>query len=152
MNVLPSRGEITRVTWLKLGMKDRVTPVTIASAWPFRTMQAQKTLRSRLTMRWQSRRKRALALQLVIEEIDIVLVMVRHLGVGDRQVLGTFKAEPLNGLANPMLAPDQDRIAIAGIAEGQRGADHLLLLALGKDNPLAVGADALENHLQCRGL
>ena len=35
--------------------KLRVTPVTMASASPSATMQAAKTLRSWLTMRWQSR-------------------------------------------------------------------------------------------------
>ena len=37
---------------------ERVRPVTIASASPVATMQAANTLRSWLTMRWQSRRSR----------------------------------------------------------------------------------------------
>ena len=94
--------------------------------------------------------KRALALQLLVEEVDILLVMVRDLGIGHRNVLGAFQPQLLDRLADAVLAADENRLAIACVAERHRRADDFLFLALGKDHAFAVGADAVENHLQGR--
>ena len=95
--------------------------------------------------------KRAAALQFLVEEVDVVLVVVRHLGVRDRDVLGALQTQLFDGLADPVLAADENRVAIAGIAEGKRRPDHLFLLALGEDDTFPVGADPVEDHLQGRG-
>ena len=51
----PARGAMTCEMSSRHTAAERVRPVTIASASPVATMQAANTLRSWLTMRWQSR-------------------------------------------------------------------------------------------------
>ena len=92
-----------------------------------------------------------LALQPVIQEIDIGFVMIGNLGVCDWQILCPFKAKAFNRLANAVFPPDKDRIAIAGIAERQRGANDFFFLAFGKDNAFFLRADPVKDALQRRG-
>ena len=51
-------------------------------------------------------------------------------------------------LAHPRLAADQERGAEALVHEACRGADHLLLFALGKDDALRLPAQPFEHPLQ----
>ena len=53
--------------------------------------------------------------------------------------LASADAERLHGLAHLLLAADQDRRAVAVVAEHHGGADGALLLALGEDDALRVG-------------
>ncbi len=51
-------------------------------------------------------------------------------------------------LVDPLLAPDQNGVAEPLVDEGHRGADDLLLLALGEDDALGIAPDALEDAVQ----
>ena len=54
-------------------------------------------------------------------------------------------------LVNAVLASDEDGRAETLVDEGDRGADHLLLLALGEDHALRELAHALEDAVERAG-
>ena len=54
-------------------------------------------------------------------------------------------------LVDAVLAPDEDGLAETLVDEGQGGADHLLLLALGEDHALRELAHALEDAVERAG-
>ena len=110
----------------------------MASASPVATMQAAKTLRSWLTRRWQSRSRKPSRCTLGVEEFGVATVGIRQAGVVDLDALGQRDAERGGDGVDALLAPDQHGRAVARVAEGDGGADDLLLLALGEDHALGV--------------
>ena len=66
----------------------------------------------------------------------------------DLDALADVDAGAVGGGAHRLLAADQDRRAELVVDEAHRGADRLLLLALGEDDALRRAADALEDALQ----
>ena len=56
------------------------------------------------------------ALEAVVEEVGIDLVAFRQPSIMDLQVPGPGQAEPDDGLPDRLLAPDQDRRAVADVA------------------------------------
>src|SRR3546814_6329528 len=89
-------------------------------------------------------------LQPAVQEVGIALVVGAEPRVVDLRRLRLAEAERVHRPAHPLLAADQHRRAEARVAEGERRADHALLLALGEDDAARVGAHALQDELQAR--
>ncbi len=66
----------------------------------------------------------------------------------DLDPLDIAEPERFEGGEHPLLAPDQDRRAIARVAEGDRGADHLLLFPFGEDDAGRIGAHPFHDRIE----
>src|SRR3977135_3811051 len=110
----PGLGSMQRRMSSSATEKLRVTPVTMASASPSATMQAAKWLRSWLTRRWTSRCRKPWRCSRSYRK----------------------EGDDARAFAHAVLAADQQCCAEALVDEVRGGADHLLFLALGKDDAL----------------
>ena len=90
----------------------------------------------------------AAALQAAIQEVDILRVGSGQPCIVDLDALDDAEAEARHRRFHPVLAADQHRPAIAGIAVGDGGAHHLLLLALGEHHAARVGTHALHDRVE----
>ena len=68
----------------------------------------------------------------------------------DLEALGIVDAERAQPVVD-VVAADQHRDAVAAVAEGDRGAQHDILLALGEQHPLGIGARRLVGEGEHRG-
>ena len=89
-----------------------------------------------------------IALQPLVDEVGVGRVLGRQPRIVDLHARLVLDAERLHGLAHLLLAADQDRRAVAVVAEHHGGADRALFLALGEDDALRVGLHLLEQALQ----
>ena len=90
----------------------------------------------------------AVALQPLVDEVGVGRVLGRQTGIVDFQARRVLDAERFHALEHLLLAADQDRRAVAVVAEHHGGADRALLLALGEDDALRIGLHLLEQALQ----
>src|SRR3546814_8371693 len=81
----------------------------------------------------------ALPLEPLVEEVDVALVVGAEPRVVDLQVVGADQARGLDRLPDALFPADQDGRAVAGVAEGDGGADRPLLLALGRSDERRAG-------------
>ena len=110
-------------------------------------MQAAKTLRCWLDHALAVAHQRALALQTLVQEFDVILGFLAAPGTVNFGAVVGGQAEFLEGGGDARLAPDQRRRTVAGGAEGEGGADALLFLALGENDAHRVGTHLGEDHL-----
>ena len=80
----------------------------------------------------------AAPLQPGIEMLDHRGDMRADRRIVDLEAVGMLDAEFLQLVAHRLVAPDQQRLAIAAVAELDRGAQHHLVLGLGEDHPLGI--------------
>ena len=90
----------------------------------------------------------ALALEAGVEEFGVFGVAAGEAGVVDFDAVGVAEAEGGHGGAHAVFAADQHGGAVAGVAEGDGGADDLFLLALGEDHAAGVGADGFADAIE----
>ena len=93
----------------------------------------------------------------VAAPLQAIVEIVRHLGgarmvaaVVDLEALRILDAERLQPVVD-VVAADQHRNAVAAVAEGDRGAQHDILLALGEEDAARIGARRFISERQHRG-
>ena len=77
------------------------------------------------------------ALQARVEQLGVFRVGAGQPGVMDLDPVDDAQAQAGHGRLHPVLAADQHRAAIAGVAERDRGAHGFFFLALGEHHALA---------------
>ena len=123
-------------------------PVTMPSASPMRHHAGAEHVAALVDHALHVAAQVAVALQALVDQVGVGRVARREPRIVDLDAVGGGDADRLHGFAHLLLAADQDRRAVAVVAEHHGGADGALLLALGEDDALRVGLDLLEQALQ----
>src|SRR5262249_22572630 len=93
--------------------------------------------------------EKALALEPLVEKSGIGRVALRQPRIDDFDVAAEFDAQGMRAVAHAVLAADEQGRPESLVAEGRRGADHLLFFPLREDHALRPSpqplVDALEN-------
>ena len=87
----------------------------------------------------------AVALQSLVQEIDVGGVSVRQPCVDDLDAFGNFDAGLFRGLPHAVLAADEQRRAEPLMHKARRRADHLFLFAFCENDALGVTAQPVEH-------
>ena len=123
-------------------------PVTIASASPVAHHAGAEHVAVLVHQALAVTQQETLALAFGVEELGIAAVESDRRALWISMPSGSGMPSAAATALMRSSRPDQHRRAVARIAEGDGGADHLLLLALGKHHALGVLADGFGNRLQ----
>ena len=135
--VAPGSSSMTMRTCFSDWLNGRVVPVIIASASPSASIAAAKVVAVLVDHPLDLAAQHAVALVLLVDEVDRAADERRIAAVENLIVLRILDPELLQHVVD-FLAPDQHRRAVAGLLEGDRGAQHVGLLAFREQHALRV--------------